>query len=277
MFPCAVAGEAGSSPPLCLLLRRREGWGTPVLCSRRVNSRDRWSAGGAREVEASPGRIRLLLHRPLCAGDLGVSGEVLAAVGAPRSLDLGKHGLRPSVTSAPAVVSAAANKGVPDLLLLASWVVAVGGSGGVWSSQGCCSGGGDLEVELLLWFRRRGDACSGVVAEPRSLHRSFLLAALMWPASPGSSSLSGDGEGELFCCSTFSRFAGLQACWHGEAEDDDFPPASSSAETRFRRPGWCGGGEARPRLAPVFSVFRGPRDRFVIFLSFGVRCNSSCY
>ena len=223
-------------------------------------------------------RIRLLQHRPLFAGDLGVPGEVLAAVRAPWSTDLAERCLRSSVTSAPAVVSAAANKGVPDLFLLASRVMAVDGSGAVWSSQGCCCGGGDLEVELLLWFRRRDDACSGVVAEPRGLHRSILLAAAMRLASLVSSSFSGDGEGDHSWSATFSRFAGLQACWHGEAEDDDFPPAISSAETRFRRPGGRGGGggEARPRLAPAFSAFRGPRDHVVIPILFGVRCTFSC-
>ena len=215
------------------------------------------------------GRIRELLHHPLCAGDLGVSGEVRAAVGAPWSSDLVECGLRPSVTSALAVVSAAANKGAPDLLLLASGVVAVGASGAVSSSQGRCCGGGGLEVDLLPWFRRCGDACSGVVAEPRGLHRSF--------SSLVSSSLSGDGEGEFFWDAAFSRFAGLQACWHGEAEDDDFPPAISSAETRFSRTGWRGGGaEARPRLARAFLAFRGPRDQVVISFLYGVRCTFSC-
>ena len=220
--------------------------------------------------------IRMLLRRPLCAGGLWVSGEVLAAFAALWSSDLGGLVVLLSVTSAPAVVAAEMYRFAPDLLLLSSLAAVVGGSGSGWSSQGCCCGGGGLEVEFLPWFRRRDGVCSGVVVGPRGLHRS-LLAAVVRPACPGSSSLAGDGEGDFFCCSSLSRFAGLQACWHGEAEDDDFPPAISSAEKRFRRPGERGGGgEARPRLAPALSAFRGPGDHVVISSLCGVRCTVSC-
>ena len=85
-------------------------------------------------------------------------------------------------------------------------------------------------------------------------------------------------QGDFNCCSMLSRCAGFRSCGHGEAEDDDFPPAISFASSKVspaRR--WCGGGgEARPRLASVSSVFRGPRDR-VVFSGFrGVCCNGSC-
>ena len=223
-------------------------------------------------------RIKVSLHRPLHADGLWVAGEVLVAFDAPWSSDLVAFAVRVSVSSAPAVVAAAMYRFAPDLLLLTSRMVAGVGSGGCWSGQGCCCGGGDLEVEFLPWFRRRDDACSGVVAEPRGLHRSFLLAAAWWLARLDSSSFSGVGEGDYSWGATFSRLAGLQTCWHGEAEDDDFPPAISSAEKRFRRPGGRGGGggEARPRLAPALSAFRGPGDHVVISSLCGVRCNVGC-
>ena len=81
-------------------------------------------------------------------------------------------GLRSSVTSASAVVTAAANKDALDLLWLASSVGIRGGSGCSRSGRGCCGGGGNLVEDFVLWLRRRGGACSGVVVEPRSFSRS---------------------------------------------------------------------------------------------------------
>lgn len=179
------------------------------------------------------------------------------------------------------VAAAAWNKSAPFRLLLVG-LTAAGGGLVRWSSNRVGrSGGVQHEVDFVLGPRRRGDAGSGVVARTWSLFRSELLVvvSLLRPASPGSSSLSGASEGGDNCCSAFSRFAGLQACWHDEAEDDDFPLAKSSASNKVLPALWgCGGGggEARPRLAPAFSAFRGPRDRCVFSLSSGVRCNVSC-
>lgn len=172
---------------------------------------------------------------------------------------------------------AAANKAAPFLLLLVGLAAAGGGSGSRLSNRVGCSGGGHRDMDFVLVPRRRGDAGSGVVMRYLSLCRSEVVvpARLQRSATSGSSSLPGDFNGIV----AFFRFAGIPACWHGEAEDDDFPPAVASARTKVSpaRVGRGGsGGEARPHLTPVSSVVRGPRDRAVIFTLFGVRCNACC-
>lgn len=84
-FPRSATGEAGSSPPLRLLLRQREGGGTLVLRLRCVVSRVWVSTGGALEVEVSPGRIRWPLLRPLCVVVLRNTGMEFAAFCVPRA------------------------------------------------------------------------------------------------------------------------------------------------------------------------------------------------
>lgn len=65
-----------------------------------------------------------------------------------------------------------------DPFFVACLVAAVGGSG-CWSfSRGCRGGGGDLDGNFVLWLRRRADARSGVVVEPRSMYRSAASAML---------------------------------------------------------------------------------------------------
>lgn len=58
-------------------------------------------------------------------------------------------------------------------------MVAVDGSLSICSPRrGWRSGGGDLVADFVFWLRRRGDACSGADAEPRSMYRSMVLALL---------------------------------------------------------------------------------------------------
>ena len=146
--PRSAAGEAGSSSPLRLPLRRREGRGTPVLRPWCVQSRGRVSAGGAVEEEAWPERIKVLQLRPLCAGVLREAGVELAAFGAPRSSDLWRFRL-PRVEGAVVSPFVFCGISVPPLRRHR----AVVSSGGGFRSVGGCGGGVLLAVVVCCDLR----------------------------------------------------------------------------------------------------------------------------
>jgi hypothetical protein len=187
-------------------------------------------------------------------------------------------GVWPSVVSVSAVATAA-NKGASDPASVACVAAAVDGSGSRSSNRGWRGGGGgDPDVDFVLWLRRRGGARSGVPVEPRSLYRSGASATLhpQLQALPSSSSrlVAGVG-GEDFDPVLLQPDAAL-SCWYGETEADDFPCAMNpSADAKFTlAPGGSSGGgaPARPRLALELVLGCSPRDLVVIFCFHGVCC-----
>ena len=90
----------------------------------------------------------------------------------PICVDRSWTGFQPSGASASAVATAAVNNLAPDLVMVASLVAAVGGSGSWCPSRGWSCGGDVLGGVFVSWFRRCVDACSGVGVEPLDLSRS---------------------------------------------------------------------------------------------------------
>lgn len=153
-------------------------------------------------------------------------------------------------------------------------LVVVGGSLCICSAgRGWCSGGGDLEEDFVPWLRRRGDACSGVDAEPRGLYRSEVLVLrrlqrlVRFYCSRSSSSFVA-GEEEVFRSSVVLRFDASPMCWSMRTEVVDFPsvliPSADTKVTPAPGGGGGGGAAARRQLASTVVLSRLPRDPGVI-------------
>lgn len=113
-------------------------------------------------------------------------------------------------------------------------------------------GGVGLELDFVLWLHRCGDACSGVVVEPRSLCRSVVPAVLHLQLLVGgqiharSSSLPVAGERDDDFNPVVPRLDASPACWFVWTEADDFPSAGKKVTPAPRGNG--GGGVPSARV-----------------------------